>query len=351
MQTDMHFYGVYSLCRIAGMQSEIAKIVAFSSQFVDDALGDEILVFPKENKAILPTMTSHRPLDYKNVIEEDQWRVWVTFHFLPGNDEKARTFQDKMVCQKNSKIAQSVLKYALTDKNDYLPYLAGIVSHAFADTFAHYGFLGFSSKFNLVRADSILTEIKSKNIFKYVNRKLDNFFSRIKGTIAESVPIGHGAVATLPDRPYLKWEYRYEFRNGKKVKRTNWKDYLECCEELYKFYVDWLEINPQYRLKNAKIEWNEVKNKIKKILQKEGSKKNRILQWKKAIDSDSLFVSNQEDKKLKYHINEWILSKKAKKNLTEKEIKNQHLYYFFHAARNYRNYFLNKLLPSEGVLL
>jgi len=321
MQSDMHFYGVYALCRMAGIYSEAADIIAHSSQLVDDALGDDILVFLRDKKAILPTKTSHKPLDYKNVIEEDQWRVWIAFHFLPGNNPNAKTFEEKIICSKNSKIAQKILEYALINKRkNFSPYLAGIVSHVFADTFAHYGFLGFSSKLNLVRTDSIVTQIKAKNIFKYVNRKLDTFFSRIKGTIAETLPIGHGAVATLPDRPYLQWEYRYKFRNGKKVKRLNWKDYLECSEKLYRFYVQWIEVNPGFGSKTNAVAWNTCKSEIEKILRKEGSKKNRILQWKKAISSGKLFPPNSKDKNINYNSRDWFLSKKQKKELKEKEI-------------------------------
>jgi len=352
MQSDMHFYGVYALCRAAGIDPKYAKIIAHSSQFVDDALGDDTLIFPREKKAILPTMTSHRPLDYENVIEENQWRVWVTFHFLPGDNPQAKTFTERMICGKNSKFAQAILQFALQNAtDDFSAYLAGVVSHTFADTFAHYGFIGFSTKLNLVETSSIKTEIKSKNIFKYVNHKLGDFLSRIKGSIAETVPIGHGAVATLPDRPYLTWEYCYTKRHHRKVKRTNWKDYLEASRELHKFYGKLLEMNPNLGNFASAVAWNSIADEIEKILKKEGSKENRIAQWKKAINANRLFPANSEDKNIRYQVADWFLSEKKRKQMPTAEIKKQHLYHFYKAAHFYRNYVLGELLPQERILL
>lgn len=213
MQKDMHFYGVYSLCRAAGINEETAGIIAYSSQFVDDSLCDESLIFKQEKSAILSTMTSHKPLDLKNAFEEDQWRVWVAFHFLPGNAINAKNFTERMICQKNSKTAKAILEHALKNKKEKIgPYLCGITAHVFADTFAHFGFVGLSTPLNKVEDSSIHTyEINSKTKIRN-KRKMIGFFARLKSTLAETIPMGHGAVATLPDKPYLKWEYKYEKR-------------------------------------------------------------------------------------------------------------------------------------------
>jgi hypothetical protein len=96
MQIDMHFYGVYAMARAAGLDPETARTVAHASQFVDDAIEDEHALIAN-NSAIVPTMTSHKPLDYRNALPGEQWKVWVPFHFLPGNDPKAKTFVERMV--------------------------------------------------------------------------------------------------------------------------------------------------------------------------------------------------------------------------------------------------------------
>ncbi|RJR25717.1 MAG: hypothetical protein C4582_03170 [Desulfobacteraceae bacterium] len=62
MQEDIHFYGVYALARAAGIEAHTARTIAYASQFVDDAIDDEALILPNQ-QAILPTMTSHKPID------------------------------------------------------------------------------------------------------------------------------------------------------------------------------------------------------------------------------------------------------------------------------------------------
>jgi hypothetical protein len=72
MQLDMHFYGVYALARAAGVQPDVARIIAHASQFVDDAIEDEAIVL-EDQRGVVPTMTSHGPIDYQNTLPGDQW--------------------------------------------------------------------------------------------------------------------------------------------------------------------------------------------------------------------------------------------------------------------------------------
>ena len=44
MQLDMHFYGIYALARAAGIKPDSAYIIAYASQFVDDALDGEVSI-------------------------------------------------------------------------------------------------------------------------------------------------------------------------------------------------------------------------------------------------------------------------------------------------------------------
>jgi len=65
MQIDMHFYALYALARAAGIRDKTAAIIAHASQFVDDSLEDDEVV-TKNHKVVIPIMTSHRPLNFKN---------------------------------------------------------------------------------------------------------------------------------------------------------------------------------------------------------------------------------------------------------------------------------------------
>ena len=117
MQIDMHFYGIYALARAAGIKPDSAHTIAYASQFVDDALDGEVNVL-KNHKAVFPIITSHKPMDYQNAMFRDQWKVWVPFHFLPGNLKNGRSFYEKMQCLKatESETAGKILAHSLAHK-------------------------------------------------------------------------------------------------------------------------------------------------------------------------------------------------------------------------------------------
>jgi hypothetical protein len=63
-----------------------------------------------------------------------------------------------MACLKGteSESAAMILQHALSHKNKpFGLHLAGVTAHVFADTFAHYGFVGLSCNWNKVKGESI----------------------------------------------------------------------------------------------------------------------------------------------------------------------------------------------------
>jgi len=349
MQIDMHFYGVYALARAAGVNQNTARIIAYASQFVDDAIDDEAIVLEYKN-AVLPIMTAHKAIDYQNTIPVDQWNVWVPFHFLPGNAGESGTFLEKMACRKNSPLADKILEHALEHKKETIgPYLAGVTAHVYADTFAHYGFVGLSRDCNKVRNGSIKVEVKSTSIFDYIESKFETFKNRIAGTFAEAVPVGHGAVSTYPDRPYLKWKYIYE--SGGAVKRDNLDDYMEACEGLHAFFSQYV-INNNKHGKIAKSRtWNNLKGEVEKILRKEESKEKRIDLWKKAITSNKLFTATNKDKSIQYLEKDWNSGVIEYCFEDNKRLDGCEPYLFIQAARKHRAFVLDKLLPDFQLII
>ena len=351
MQLDMHFYGIYALARAAGIKPDSAHTIAYASQFVDDALEGEVNVLADQT-AVYPIITSHKPMDYKNTILRDQWKVWVPFHFLPGNAKTARSFYGKMACRKGteSQPAQMILQHALDHKTQpYGLHLAGITAHVYADTFAHFGFVGLSCNWNKVRIESVTPRRShTKRILKYIRDKYENFKVRIAGTFAETVPVGHGAVATYPDRPYLNWQYIPEDGRGL-VKRENPKDFVKASELLYGFFVEFLIDNPVHGQPDQRG-WNSIKAAVGNIIRREGKKQERVDQWKRAISRNVLFQATQKDKKVKYNEELWQYHRISRHMATYESLDNCDASHFIHAAWLHRNYVLYELLPEMDLV-
>jgi hypothetical protein len=88
MQIDMHYYGTYAMARAAGITREAARVIAIAAQFVDDNAAKESISF-RDGGRLDAQATAHQAVYRKNIDLEDQRRIWVPFHFLPGNQGKA----------------------------------------------------------------------------------------------------------------------------------------------------------------------------------------------------------------------------------------------------------------------
>lgn len=352
MQLDMHFYGVYAIARAAGIKPETARTIAYASQFVDDAIDDKVIVL-LDQKAVLPIMTSHKPLDFKNAMPDDQWKVWIPFHFLPGNS--GHDFVERMACRKNSEPAKKMIRHALDHKNkEYWPHLIGLTAHVYADTFSHFGFVGFSHNFNKAKSDSIMiSEGHSRGIIGYVKEKFEDFKTRFAGNFAEIVPIGHGSVATYPDRPYLDWSFKYESGNHEPsdTNRNNLINFHEGCKCLYDFFYEFAQANLVDRDHNGHKGWDVISDEVKNILKEEGQKNERIESWKKAIKSGVFCVVTSIDKEIDYNENDWKIAFDQYKAKRGDEIKDTDAYRFIRAAQRHRDFVLRELLPDSGLII
>ena len=100
MQEDMHYYGTYALARCAGLPVEISRPLAYSAQFVDDSEQSDSETH-EDGGMLYGIATAHDNVAVvKNQLIDHiaQRRVWVPFHFFPGNI--GDTLQEKMVCRK-----------------------------------------------------------------------------------------------------------------------------------------------------------------------------------------------------------------------------------------------------------
>ncbi len=256
MQIDFHHGVTYVCARLAGFSADDAKIVAHSAQYVDDATAEGEIWF--DNGMIYPrTASAHKMLDYRNMRDLANHRVWLPFHFLPGNNGEPapssnvppaydkNSFITRCICVKNSYPAQDLMR-AVIERQDrpYALHRLGVATHVFVDTWAHQGFVGYQHQINL--ASNVEAENDSHHK-KDFSEKLKDFFGmrwkQLKSSfVGAALPLGHGTVLSYPDRPYLRWSYTNGL--GHRVARDNPKEFLEAARETYQYfcrYRDWPE--------------------------------------------------------------------------------------------------------------
>jgi hypothetical protein len=245
VQIDFHHGVTYVVARLAGFSPGDADIIAHSAQYVDDATAEGVIWF--DNEMVYERLASaHKMLDYTNMEELANHRVWLPFHFLPGNlgepeppAPPALSKEEAMrrsICQPNSAPAKGMMR-AVIERQDrpYALYRLGIASHVFVDTWAHQGFVGFQHQVNVARDVEANDEHHEVSFSQRMKDFFEGDWDHIKEELVGAVlPLGHGSVLSYPDRPYLKWSYT----NGlnEKISRDNPTDFYQAAKELYQHF-------------------------------------------------------------------------------------------------------------------
>jgi len=349
MQTDMHYYGTYAMARAAGIDQDACFIIATAAQFVDDHGNKETLKFG-DGARIDTEATAHTTKNWRNLAESDQRMVWVPFHFLPGNE--GDTYQERMVCRKDSAIAKEMVEHALSrhDKVYALP-LIGITAHVYADTFSHHGFSGYKSSVNKVDQKTFrFNDGHSPEIIAYVQRKARRFYETFQANVADDVSeLGHGAVATFPDRPYLKWSFSYETQPDQTIERDNPKDFLDGCRALHSMFTKLVGSLPDYKADNGKS-FDEIEAVVRDILSCEEEMQGRIDAWKNAAIDGKLFANGAEEIP-DYDESLWHNQRLSLANESDSDIAiSEPIFHFYQAASIHRNFVLRELLPANNLV-
>ncbi len=366
MQEDMHYYGTYALARAAGLEVKHAKIIAYAAQYVDDSTANDSEVH-EDGGMFEATATAHTNTQAISNAASDhteQRKVWVPFHFFPGGE--GDTLSEKLKCAKDSKLAQEMVKnhirHSVSVKDEHGLELMGIMAHVYADTFSHYGFSGVSSRENKVDGESFELDVKDEKVKAYIMGKFTGFLAKYipkflvknfrnfasKGASSATGALGHGAVGTYPDRPFLKWRFVYKKDNKNSGWRNNHETFLEGCEKIHKAFSEYaiqaeLSINP--------VEFSTIKSKISEILSLEADKEGRIEAWKNAINNGDLFEQS-DDEVLNYSAYFWEQQKADFEYFENShEMINSNVYKFHQAAIYHRNYTLKQLLPKYNILV
>jgi len=344
MQLDMHYYGTYFLARMAGLPPEIVKQIAISAEFVDDNT-DVGEIETEDGGRISGHRTSHHIKSAKGIVPasktSDQIRVWIPFHFFPGG--KGGTISERLLCEQDSDAVRETFTHYIRAfaSEPFSPFLIGVMSHVYADTFAHYGFSGVSSRRNTLSGlpeidpaceEKINTEWKGEDDqpsefvsgavsgINYVLGKLrkheernrapgaqnlmemapaDNF---ARGSRSSVGSLGHAWVGTFPDRPYLKWHYRMKYpslrRGGAveivdididtgRVVRDNPKTYRQACRALYGFLCEYRRQLGGATRQTTAVEDGSIydallKERVGSIIDTPGTKSARANLWREA---------------------------------------------------------------------
>jgi hypothetical protein len=360
MQIDMHYYGTYAMARAAGITRDAAKVIATAAQFVDDNAAKESIEF-RDGGRLDAEATAHHAVNAKNIDLEDQRKIWVPFHFLPGNHGK--TYTERLLCRRDSEIAREMVKHSLSlaDRPYILP-LIGITAHVYADTFSHYGFSGISSRRNKIVNDSFKFKSLDIKMENYILDKAERFkenypdeeglLSNIKSWFAEKLSgaLGHGAAMTFPDRPYLKWSFEYEDPFSDSGERDNPATFMEGCEALHTFFRNFAKAQPDFS-ENSFSRFSDIRREIETILSLQAPKSQRIQAWRNAAKKGSLFATGPENIP-KYEEDFWH---NERENLVRRRdsgvVTKLSIYRFYQAATVYRTYILRILLPSKGLVV
>ena len=212
MQLDFHHGVMYVLSRLAGFPQEHANVIAYSSQYVDDAINSGFIKF-RNHPLFYRISTAHGIMDARNTDEQANQHSWIPFHFLPGGQTGDATadlgFVAKLICRQNSDLAKEMVSECIRCKNDYNGlHRLGITMHVYADTWAHQGFAGIKHKVNKVQN---LRDKDSPDPISKLVGPIEDAADRIKSIVLDEFPLGHGAALSCPDQPYLTWEYRNSF--------------------------------------------------------------------------------------------------------------------------------------------
>ncbi len=366
MQEDMHFYGTYALARAAGINAKRAQVIAYAAQYVDDSTDNNSEVHEDGGmfQTIATAHTNTEAIGNAAADQTEQRQVWVPFHFYPGNE--GETLSERLLCRKDSAIAremvQNHIRHAAREESYALP-LLGVMAHVYADTFSHYGFSGVSSRWNKVDGQSFELDVENQEMKTYVMGKFSSFLNKYspsfvtknfrniasKGASVATGALGHGAVGTYPDRPFLKWRFNYK---KDCARRAGWRDnpqtFLEGCKALHGAFNQYAQ---QAGIERGAKEFDQIAPLIEAVLRQELAKKERINAWLNLINSGDLFAL-EENEAPYYSEHHWEQQKEDFEDLDNSQaMADLDVYKFHQAAIYHRDYTLKQLLPRHGIVV
>ena len=215
MDSEFHFDITYLIALKAKFSKSEAKIIATSSQLVDD--NTEKNYIKNDKGEIYKTYISQT----SNILKpsDELFRIYPSFHFVPGNPisptarRKDGTFH-LLNTTPNNKNVKKLMNYALKINNLYS---LGIASHAYSDSWSHQNFVGYYTDFN-----------------------------SLNGVLEKSAPnIGHADARHKPDQISLIWRDERLISGNTLV--DNNKRFISAAKELLKYFGKYNNISIKNR--------------------------------------------------------------------------------------------------------
>ena len=248
MEIGSHYYAVLALCRLLGLKKDISYKIAYSSQFIDDALIKRVIfkkaprgvkchIFGRkrglDHVATCPKLTTTWGYHQRTMIE-----TLVPFHFVPG--AKGDNFHQRVRTSPNSPILHTLVDGAVSSGD---PYHLGIALHALGDAYAHRGFSGIISRGNRVRRLRVdMSTIKGFGD-RFLARYIMNTSWIYSRTLAKVLPTySHSRVGTVPDLSGAEWSYDYDSSYGSFFAQYRSSGEISNPERYKKAFREFLEV-------------------------------------------------------------------------------------------------------------
>lgn len=350
MQYDMHYYGTYAMAAAAGIPKTDAEIIAYSAQTVDDQNFEDLLA-AETGEGVYGIATAHHPLAtaekalsrFARRDDDDCRLVWVPFHFLPGN--QGSTFRERVIARQDSALAQEMMDHFIQGATGpFALQSISIAAHTYADTFAHYGFSGIESKLNSVEPESIVTEhARHATMLDIMKKK----WAALEARFGAAPELGHGAVLTFPDLPYLEWSFTYV--NGTKESRKNQQTYFQACSRLYEYFVAFAKARYHNDAPPAAA-FSQIEGRIRAVLAHVAEAPDRVEQWKSALRDWGVYgIEVCRDYASSDDWLDDLINRTG--HLSFEELQTHPAFGFFRAATQHRDYVLRDLLPKYELIV
>jgi hypothetical protein len=330
----------------AGFLPEDAQIIAYASQYVDDAVDHEemkvnghleILSRRFTENSFNPVCTAHRGLQFLKGFKKDvQNKIYIPFHFLPDIDSPDNT-NPYFLVYPNGKLAKQLVFIALTElgkstgeKRIMNLVRLGIALHTYADTWAHQDFSGRHS-----HDENDVDEIE---IFENGKYEKISMFSKLEYNAFPD--IGHAEVSDFPDKSYLKWRYR-KANSTDFFERDNPRLFLKAAESIFDLFVG----------ADKNVDFQTVKTKLFECFSFEtDNPEEKFKKFQKVFPEIGFYYDEYQWKNEALEIMQGTKIKELLKNSEPAYVlgSDKKWFYFHFAAEEQRAFVLN-LLKKHGI--